>query len=239
MSAVVERPRSQNFEPLNAQSHRHLRVRRTSTATPHFVQIVVSEFVEAAATCPILLSKDSETGNFYAGALFGFKPEESFLKDSIERGGFKPLHLQRDGFFTAGEQIVIDRNNPRFNEEEGDPLFDGALEPSTRLRQIQRVMGRLHAGIEATNDFIRALLDLKLVEAIDITLDFDRGEQMVLHGLYTVSLDSLRTIDDAAALKLFRAGHLQWAYTMHASLKQIAILAQYRNQKQREVSGQV
>ena len=45
-----------------------------------------------------------------------------------------------------------------------------------------------------------------------------------------MSLDALRDIDDAAALRLFRAGHLQLAYTMSASLQQIQILAQLRNQ---------
>jgi hypothetical protein len=221
--------RMTQVELLNPQSHRHLRFRLTSDATPHFVQIVASEFVEAAASCPIVLTKDAATGDFYAGALFGFKPGESFLQHVMDRGGFKPLSLQRDGFFISGEHIAIDRGNPRFNEAEGEPLFDGAHQPSARLRQIQRVLGQLQAGIEATDAYIRALVELSLVEPIDISLTFDGGERLTLQGLYTVSLDSIREMDDAAAIRLFRSDYLQLAYTMNASLKQIPLLAHLRN----------
>jgi len=219
-----------NHELLDPRSHRHLRLRAKGGGTaPHFVQIVAGEFAEAAASTPIVFSKDAASGSFYAAALFGFKPGESFLEDITDGGGFNPLSLQRDGFFISGEHIAIDRHNPRFSETDGEPLFDESHHPSVRLRQIQRVLGQLHAGIEATNGFIRALTDLRLIEPIDVSLTFDGGEVMTLRGLYTVSLDALHEVDDAVALRLFRSGHLQLAYTMSASLKQITILARLRN----------
>lgn len=218
-----------NLELLQPGKHRHLRLSPTSDPTPHFVPIVVDEFAAAAATCPIVFTKAAATGQFYAGALFGFKPGESFLHEFIERGGFRPLHLQRDGFFITGEHIAIDRSHPRFSETDGEPLFDAANQPGSGLRQVQRVLGELHAGTEATNVFIRSLLNLKLIEPIDISLTFDGGEWLRLEGLYTVSLDGIRNLDDAAALSLFRSGDLQLAYVMSASLKQIPILARLRN----------
>jgi SapC len=220
-----------NLELLDAQNHRHLRMRSNGATVPHFVQIIAGEFATAAASCPVLFSKDASTGSFYAGAMFGFKPGESFLQDVINRGGFSPLHLQRDGFFISGEHIAIDRDNPRFSETDGEPLFDEALRPSVRLRQIQRVLGQLQAEIETTNGFIQTLVDLRLIEPIDVSVSFDGGEVMTLRGLYTVSLDAMREIDDAAAIRLFRSGHLQLAYIMSASLKQIALLAHLRNRR--------
>jgi hypothetical protein len=218
-----------HLELLNSQQHGRLRLRTRGDAAPHFVQIVTGEFAAAAASCPILFTKEAATGNFFAGAMFGLAPGESFLQDALDRGGFNPLNLQRDGFFISGEHIAIDRNNSRFTETEGEPLFDEAQQPSARLRQIQRALGQLQAGIEATNLFIRALLDLKLVEPIDISLDFAGGERLALQGLYTVSLDCMGDMNDAAAIRLFRSGHLQLAYTMSASLKQIPILAHLRS----------
>jgi hypothetical protein len=225
-----------NFELLDPTSHRHLRLRAKSDASPHFVQIVLGEFPAAAACCPVLFTKEAATGSFYAGAMCGFKPGESFIDDLTTRGGFTPLSLQRDGFFISEEHIAIDRNNRRFSETEGEPLFDDARQPTSALRQIQRALGQLHAGIEMTNAFIRALNDLKLIEPIDISLTFG-GELLTLQGLYTVSLDAIRELDDAAALHLLRSGHLQLAYTMNASLKQIPILAQLRNQVIRRISS--
>ncbi|HEX7028033.1 MAG TPA: SapC family protein [Gammaproteobacteria bacterium] len=220
-----------NHELLNPQDHRHLRLRRRGDADPHFVQIVVSEFAAAAASCPILFSKDPSTGEFYAGAMLAFKPGEPALKSVEERGGFDPLHLQRDGFFISGERIAIDRRNPRFSETEGELLFDEAQQPSVCLRRIQRALGQLHDGVEQTKALIAVLMGLKLVEPIDISLGFDDGERLRLQGLYTVSQDALRDLDDADVLRLFRNGHLQPAYTIAGSLNQLPVIAQLRNQR--------
>jgi hypothetical protein len=220
-----------NLELLNSESHRHLRLRARTDDKPHFVQIVAGEFAAAATSCPVLFTKETTTGKFFAGAMFAFKPGESFLLEETQRSDFSPLALQRDGFFISGEQIAVDLDNPRFSNAEGEPLFDSVGQPGVALRRIQRTLGQLKAGIDMTDRFIRALAELKLIEPIDITLNFDTsGDRLTLQGLYTVSLDGIRTLNDAAALRLLRAGHLQLAYTMNASLEQLGVLARLRDQ---------
>jgi len=163
--------------------------------------------------------------------MLGFKADDSRLSTADARGGFAPLALQRAGFFISEQHIAIDRDHPRFSEIDGEPLFDDAGQPGNRLRAIQRILGEITTGLEQTKAFIAAVSDLKLVEPIDVSLTFDDGERLTLQGLYTVSLDRLRDVDDAAALRLFRSGHLQFAYAMNASLKQIARLARLRNDR--------
>ena len=121
--------------------------------------------------------------------------------------------------------------SPRFSDNEGEPLFEENSEASEPLRRIQRALGLLVAGTEETDAFIQILLEHRLVEPIDITLSFDDGEKFHLEGLYTVSLDAIAELDDAAALSLFRRGHLQLAYTMAGSLRQIPVLANRRNER--------
>jgi hypothetical protein len=220
-----------NIELLSPQAHGQLRIRPAGTDTPHFVQVLVSEFAAAAACCPILFTKEPSTGRFYAGAMFGFKPGENLLGSAEERGGFNPLMLQREGFFMAERHIAIDRDHSRFSERDGEPLFDEGQGPGNSLRAIQRALGEIHAGLEPTAKFIEALVALKLIEPIDVSLKFEDGERLTLQGLYTVSLDQLRDIDDAAVLRLFRAGHLQLAYTVTSSLKQIPRLVRLRERR--------
>jgi hypothetical protein len=220
-----------SLERLNPQDHGQLRLRPRSGTEPHFVQIVPAEFASASACCPILFSKDASSGAFYAGAMLGLKPDEGALRKVADRGGFEPLNLQRDGFFISGEHIAIDRANARFNESEGEPLFDEAQQPSVSLRRIQRVLRQLHEGMAQSDVFIRNLVELKLIEPIDISLSFDDGEKLTLQGLYTVSRDALREIGDADVLRLFRSGHLQLALTMAGSLNQLALLADLRNRR--------
>ena len=214
------------LEPLNAEIHRLLRVGAPVPDGRNFVQIVPSEFAAAAATCPILFSKFPETGQFYAGAMFGFRAEEPPL--AVD-DAFVPLDVERQAFFIAGEYLAIDPEHPRFSAPDAKPLFDDDAQPSDRLRRIQRALAQLALGVEPAQAFIRALLDLKLIEPIDISLRFDDGETLELQGLYTVARDTLQDLDDADALGLFRSGHLQLAYTMLASLEQIPLMAERRN----------
>ena len=218
------------LEMLNAVDHGGLRLRRLDGTAPHFVQIVTAEFTTAAARCPILFTKKPATGEFFAGAMFGFKPGENLLQGNKgEMDAFCPLDVERQGFYIHGDGIAIDRHHARMDDVEGDPLFDDDGQPSQRLRRIQRILGQLKLGLEETDRFIRTLLEHKLIEPIDIALRFDDGERIELQGLYTVSLDALGELDDAAALSLFRADYLRLAYCMAGSLKQIPLLAQRRN----------
>ena len=218
---------------LDVRQHAHLRLRNASAPPPHFVQVLATEFAAAATCCPILFSKDTSDGRFFAGAMLGFKPGENLVGGVDERGGFDPLMLRRDGFFISGAQLAIDRDHERFSEADGEALFDDSGAPSAALRAVQRALGEIHAGLEQTRAFMTAVSELKLIEPIDISLTFDDGERLSLQGLYTVSLDRLRELDDAAAVRLFRQGYLQHAYTMAASLKHIQRLARLRDSKTR------
>jgi hypothetical protein len=220
------------LELLDSEAHRSLRIARERETAPHFVQVVVSEFAAAATCCPILLTKTPDTGAFYAGALYGFKPGENLLHGAD--GGpppYYPLDLERQGFFISAESIAIDPDHARFDAPDGEALFDESGAPSQRLRRIQQVLAKLKTGVEETDKFIRALLAHRLIDPVDVTLRFDDGETLALQGLYTVSLDSLHELDDAAVLELFRHGYLQLAYCMAESLKQIPALAHRRNRR--------
>jgi hypothetical protein len=218
-------------EVLTPQKHGRLRLRSAPVKPPHFVQTVTSEFAAAAISCPLLLTKNAQTGAFYIGAMFGFRPGEC-LVDTREH--FQPLHLRRDGFFIAGDHIAVDTDNERFSETDGELLFDESLQPTPTLRHIQRALGQLQDGTEKTDLFIRELMQLKLIEPIDVSLSFDSGERLTLQGLYTVSLDRLHELPAADALRLFQSGYLQLIYTMTGSVNQIAVLANLRN---RELGG--
>jgi hypothetical protein len=222
-----------DLQLLNDQDHGRLRLGPLPAAGPHFVQIVPSEFVAAAAVCPIFLTKNAETGQFYAGAMFGFEPGESLVGvGTTSQAQFTPLDLERQGvFLTDSGAIAVDLGHPRFGDDKGAPLFDAQGEPTAAARRLQHVLAQLRAGVAESERFIQGLLALKLVEPIDVDLSFDDGRNLSLNGLYTVSLDALSDLDDAAALRLFRRGDLQLIYAMSGSLKQVAALAKLRNDK--------
>ena len=224
---------TQQLEVLNTGTHRSLRMHASGGGEhPHFVAIAMNEFPAAATVCPIFFAKDSVTGEFYAAAMFGFRPGELLVEGAEKDDApFRPLDLQRQGFFIADQHIAIDPTHPRFGAGAAIALFDEDGEPSEALRQVQRAIGHLKTGMDATRDFLRELLRLKLVEPIDVSLRFDDGEKLQLDGLYTVSRDALGDLEDAQALALFRSGYLQAAYCVVFSLNQVGVLARRRNER--------
>ena len=224
---------AEQFEVLNVDAHEKLCVRRDSGRRhPHFVMIVLQEFAAAASNCPIFFAKDPETGEFYAAALFGFQPGELLVEGAEEEtAAFTPLEIQRQGFLISGENIAIDRNHPRFGEGATIPLFEDDGTPSSALRTIQRLLGQIHGGLDATRGFIGELLRLKLIEPIDISMRFDDGKSLSLDGLYTVSRDGLNELNDSDIISLFRSGYLQAALCVIQSLNQVAVLARRRNER--------
>lgn len=225
------------WEVLNSQVHATLSIAAPSVDARLFVQVVAAEFEAAAARFPILFTKNAETGAFFAGAMLGFKPGQPLFADSRDRIDAQRLFdVEREGFYVSDDSIVIDRDHPRFDGVDGKPVFDWEGKPDEPLRRVQRALAQLSVGLDATDLFIRACLDLKLIEPIDMTFRFDDGEQLALEGLYTISRDALGGLDDAAALDLFRRGWLQLAYAVIGSLQHVPRLARLHNDRLAEAA---
>jgi hypothetical protein len=221
-----------NIALLNREAHRDLCVHAGAAArygdNQRFVPVIVGEFPHLVAHYPILLTKDSNTGGFFAGAMLGFDEGENLFLDARGMETYRPLNLQRGPFFTAGGDLAIDLDSPRIGEG-GRNLFDGQGEPTPYLQSIMALFRDLNRGLEQTKIFVEKLAALKLIEPVDISVSFDDGDRRTLTGLYTVNQEVLRQLPDAVVLDLFRSGYLQLMYLMTASLKQVPALAQRKN----------
>ncbi|WP_088185064.1 SapC family protein [Sphingobium sp. Z007] len=220
-----------SLELVNSDTHATVRLRPANQGRVPFVRVVLSEFPAAAVACPLLLSKRLDTGAFYVGALIGFKPGECLIDSPDGRPAFSSLEGAREGFFAIDDSIALDRAHDRFASVDGESLFDGEGLPTAPLKAAHAALGRLMASEAATDAFIAKLLSYRLIEPIDVSLTFDDGKKIQLEGLYTVSLDALGELDDAAVLDLLRAGYMQCAYAMVTSLQHITLMARRRNER--------
>jgi hypothetical protein len=221
---------AEKFELLNAEAHKSLLMRSDLPEHPPFVMVTLDEFPAAGAVCPLFFAKDAQTGEFYVGAVFGFTAGELLVEDADKRDAlFRPLELQRQGFLIYEENIAVDVAHPRFGDGASIALFEEDGATTEPMRRVQWALGQLKAGVETTREFIQAVLALKLVEPVDISLAFDDGQKLRLDGLYTISRDALMDLDDAQIVDLHRKGYLQAAYSIAFSLNQVAVLARRRN----------
>jgi hypothetical protein len=216
------------WEILNDERHATLTVSRACDAVRHFVQIVADEFLRAAPYYPILFTKHPETGAFYAGVVMGLEPGTNLFARDGALLDYRPADLERQGFFVADDQLIVDREHAAF-EANGQALFGLDGEPTPALRRIQTALHVLQSGIAETDAAIQRLLAHHLLEPIDITMDFDDGGHIRLDGLYTISLDALHGLPDETVLELFRRGDLQLAYSQTGSVRHLRTLARIRN----------
>jgi hypothetical protein len=221
---------------LNSQTHRGLRVQTQPSATygdnQRFVEVVVTEFPHLALHYPIFLSKDADSGAFFCGAMLGFDEGENlFLDERKGHESYRPLNLQRMPFYTHGSELAIDLDHPRVNAAKGQVLFTNTGAPTEYLESIMAAFRDLRPGMELTRRFIAALLELKLLETIDISMRFDDGSTRDVIDLYTINKDALHELPDDIVVSLFRRGYLKLIYLMIASVKQIAMLGQRKNQR--------
>jgi hypothetical protein len=220
------------IELLNNHTHRGLKVQPGAAArygdNQRFVAVIVGEFPHLAVHYPILLTKDQDTGAFFVGAMLGFDDGENLFLDEKGMETYRPLNLQRGAFFTAGNEVAVDLDNPRIDDA-GKPLFTDDGEPTQYLQSIMALFRDLRPGLEMTRVFVETLMRLKLIEVIDIDLAFDDGTKRHLTGLYTINQDVLRALPDANVIDLFRRGYLQLIYLMIASLKHVPALARRKN----------
>jgi hypothetical protein len=220
--------------PLNKETHRALAVDGRASAAygdnRRFVQVIVKEFPQLVVHYPILFSKNPQTGQFYCGVMLGIDEGENlFLEEWQEREFYRPLTLQRGPFYSHGPDLAIDLDDPRVGAEGGKPLFTEQGQPTRYLQSIIWAFQDLNPGVEMTKLFIARLLELKLIEPVDVEVEFDDGSMRRCVGLYTIDQEVLSRLPDEVVVELFRRGYLRLIDYMIASLKQVPVMARKKN----------
>ena len=108
----------------------------------------------------------------------------------------------------------------------------GELEHGQPTRYLQSIIWAfqdLSPGVEMTKLFIARLLELKLIEPVDVEVEFDDGTMRRCVGLYTIDQEVLSRLPDEVVVELFRRGYLRLIDYMIASLKQVPIMARKKN----------
>jgi hypothetical protein len=222
--------------PLNKETHRSLKVDGRASAAygdnRRFVQVIVKEFPQLLVHYPILFSKDPQTGQFYCGAMVGFDEGENlFLEEWAERDFYRPLILQRGPFFANGPDLAIDLDDPRVGAQGGQLLFTEQGLPTRYLQRIIWAFQDLEPGVEMTKLFIARLLELKLIEPVDVEVEFEDGTMRRCVGLYTINQEMLSRLPDEVVVELYRRGYMRLIHYMIASQKQVPVLARKKNSR--------
>lgn len=228
---------------VNPVDHKTLRILETrSDAAGDGVMCCVTypeEFRSIQAHYPILFRIDQDRKGFTCLALFGFETGENlFLKDGRWDARYVPLAMDIQPFMIGLPQnegdvrkVVLDLDNPRVAEGEGERIFDESGVATAYLEGISHKLNRLDQGFKRASGFTDALRTLDLLEplSLDITLA-DRSEYR-LTGFHIIHEEKLAGLDAATLKDLQSKGYLQAIYMALASLSNLADLVDRKNDR--------
>jgi SapC len=228
------------YEILNKEKHRHLRVRPGYGAelgdSVMYVTTFAMEFRDIQSCYPILFTKDPQTGGFFAVAVLGFDADQNlFLQGDRWDATYVPAAAQRQPFLLAtgadadNPVVSLHLDHPRVSASEGEALFDDNGAATDFLQRKIAVLEKLHHGLQHNNDFVAALLEHELLEQITLDLTFNDGEKKSLQGFYSIAEERLYQLKGDVLETLNKAGYLQPVFMAVASLSRMRDVIERRN----------
>lgn len=199
------------------------------------VPIGLSEISLAVCDFPVVLIKDGATGGFRLVVLLGFEADRNlFVLGKGWAATYLPLNILRLPFCLGAPdggaaELCIDEASSLFGAAPGIALFEAGGAESAFLAGRRALVQQMLADAEAAAGFVRAIAAERLVTPMTLTLHFADQHQQDIQGAYTVDPLALETLDDAAVLRLHRAGHLAPIHAMMHSLGQLNRLEQLHN----------
>ncbi len=206
--------------------------------TQHVVNVKVSEVGMAAGCFPLLMTKNSHTGDWALSAITGIELSTNlFIKDYFWEATYLPTGLQTYPFFLMKSEreegaftIGIDEDNAAFSKVDGAPLFEDSGQATPMLSSITKMLEADMKNEIHTYQFAKMLDEMGLIKAMDVLVHYADGRTHTLQGLYTPDEEKLQTLPIADLDTLREKGYLAAVYAMLISIYQFNALILRNNQ---------
>ncbi|GAA6183519.1 SapC family protein [Aliiglaciecola sp. NS0011-25] len=223
-----------NYIPLDKNKHSALKVKTQHNfefaKETHLASASLREFAQIASCMPIAFIKDQPSGNFHSIAMLGLEQGTNlYFKDDKWLGHVMPLNIQRYPFDVRpdGDKlgVYIDENSVLVGEE-GESLFTAEGEPTDYLKNRQDLLGEITNSELATQRFVKKIVELDLLDAVQLNVQYASGEKRAVTGIFTINEKRLNELSDEIIIELKNSGFLGAIYTAMLSLTQLNRLAQ-------------
>ena|SRR5688572_4418473 len=233
---------------LNNVAHKDLRVIvRYGSELGHNVGTVLTfptEYEDVQREYPIFFRKDAATGEYHSVALLGFAQDENLFLDGgrwnasyvpgiVARGPFLIGFQEREaGGDVRKEPVIhIDLDDPRVSHTEGEPVFLPQGGNSPYLDGIATVLRGIHAGLDIGKAMLAAFVALDLIEPVKLDIKMNDAEGYSVVGLHMINQQKLAGLDGQSLEKLHKAGFLQGAFLVIASMGNVRKLMSMKQRK--------
>jgi hypothetical protein len=232
--------------PLNRTAHKDLRLKGVPSlkfaANVHSVPLTGVEFPAAARDVPILFA-GTDMKDAGPMALLGLRQNENLFVDANGQwaaGTYVPAFVRRYPFILAEKPegqpgddftVFLDEAYEGFNNDEGERLFKDDGTDSEMLSNAVNFLGEFQQHVTRTHWFMDQLRKYDLLEPRNIRLEKD-GKAITLNGLFVVSEEKLRQLDEKVAHEFLKEGVLGWIYAHLLSLANIDRVSARLNERE-------
>jgi hypothetical protein len=220
-------------EMLNSEIHSNLKLNPIKNFSHishhHVIPLLLSEFIYAAADCPVVFVKDTDTGEFQPAAIYGLEAGRNlFVQQKYWLGVYCPRIVENAAFHLSKDKsestLLIERNNPRLSENHGEPLFTETQEESELIFAIKQELIDYSQQKVQDQDSIDALLKDNLLIPRKLQVDTNI-KQFVLDGMYIINQEQFQQNAQEYLIKYHELGILPAIYAHFTSLNQARRLA--------------
>ncbi len=179
-------------------------------------------------------------------ALLGFEKNENLFLDAQGwNASYLPGIVARGPFLIGFQEqagnrepvIHVNLEDPRISTSEGEPIFLPQGGNSRYLERVATILNGIHRGMEVSQAMFAAFTSMQLIEPVKIEIKFNDEEQFDLMGCYTISEEKLAALGGDSLEKLNKAGFLQGAFLVIASLNNVKKLIDMKHRRRRQQAG--
>jgi hypothetical protein len=244
-----------NFQLLNNADHKDLKVIIERSAEMGddvwYAVTFPDEFRNLQRHYPIFFIKNPDDGEFQAAAMFGFEGGENlFLDENGWDASYIPLNIMRQPFLIGFQEknvdgqmvrepvVTVDMDNPRVSTDRGERVFLEHGGGSEYLEQVNSILHVLYAGLRKSKPFFDTLAELDLLESFVLDAQLHDGSERRLSGFYTINEEALKGLNGEQLEMLNKHGYLEAIYMAVASMTNLPLLLEKKNQLHKAKSEQ-
>lgn len=238
------------YELLNNVTHKDLRVitdfGRQFGDDIGMVLAFPSEYAELQREYPIFFRKDADNGQWQSVALLGFEQHENlFLQDGRWNAAYLPGAVAKGPFLIGFQEqridgelrkepvMHVDLEHPRASFSGGEPVFLPHGGNSPYLQHIADVLRGIRDGVEFGTAMFAAFDSMGLIQPVNLDVQLDDKHRVNVNGLYGIDREKLAALDAESLQRLNRAGFLEGAYLVLASLHNMRRLMAEKQRRSR------
>lgn len=231
-----------NHVLLNNVEHKNLKIRQDFSGdfgeSMMCVPVYPVEARHAQASYPLVFAKDAN-GDYQMVALFGFEQGENlFVKNGNWDAHYRPLIIEKGPFLIGRSgadaetlSIHVDTDDPRVNDDDGQPVFLPHGGNTDYIDNIANVLSTIHQSQDVHTAFVKKCEELNLIESFVMDIDLDGNGTHRLAGFYTINEETFRDLDGDALASLKEHNFLEVIFMMMASMSQFRSLIERKKQK--------